>query len=95
MNFFHLKGNFFAAIFIKFVELDELCYDETNELIYWKEKARWIRFEEQTEDVPGRWSKPHVATLPHTAIDELGDLLVSNSVMLFDLMLADMKEIAG
>lgn len=78
-----------------FVELDELNYNEASrEPEYWKEKARWIRFEEQAEDVLGRWSKPHVATLPHTAIDELKDML-QNGVMMFDALLTDMKEIAG
>ena len=55
---------------------------------------RWIRFEEQAEDVLGRWSKPHVATLTQTSIEELKELLV-NGKMMFDLMLTDMKEIAG
>jgi hypothetical protein len=55
---------------------------------------RWIRFEEQAEDVLGRWSKPHVATIPHTAIYDLRDLLI-NGKMILDVLLTNIKEIAG
>ncbi len=75
-----------------FVQLDQL--EIGNEYYFWKEKARWIRFEEQAEDVLGRWSKPHVATIPQTALDELKDLLTDGK-MIFDVLLTDMKEIAG
>ena len=75
-----------------FVQLDQL--EIGNEYYFWKEKARWIRFEEQAEDVLGRWSKPHVATIPQTALDELKDLLIDGK-MIFDVLLTDMKEIAG
>ena len=78
-----------------FVQLDRLEIDkETAEYVNWKEKARWIRFEEHAEDVLGRWSKPHVATLPQTALDELNELLGAG-VLLFDNLLHDTKEIAG
>lgn len=79
-----------------FCELDELLHSPTQPNLYefWKEKARWIRFEEQAEDVAGRWSKPHVATLSHTSIDELKDLIRSGIVIL-DVLFTDMKEIAG
>ena len=55
---------------------------------------RWIRYEEQAEDVLGRWSKPHVATLPQTSIDELKSLLQDGKMMI-DVLLSDIKEIAG
>ena len=78
-----------------FCELDELSQSHvTHEYECWKEKARWIRFEEQAEDVLGRWSKPHVATLPHTSIDDLKDL-IKNGVVMLDLLLTDMRDIAG
>lgn len=76
-----------------FVQLDQLEQDEDEETQIWNEKARWIRYEEQAEDVLGRWSKPHVATLPQTSIDELKDLL-NDGKMMFDVLLSDMKEIA-
>ena len=77
-----------------FVQLDQL--DETQQESKhssWKEKARWIRFEEQAEDVLERWSKPHVATLTQTSIEDLKEYLV-NGKMMFDLMLNNMNEIA-
>jgi hypothetical protein len=77
-----------------FVQLDKLEQDLRGEFLYWKEKARWIRFEERAEDVMGRWSKPHVATIPQTAIDELKSLL-QQGTMIFDLNVNDMKQVAG
>lgn len=41
----------------------------------------------------GRWSKPHVATIPQTALDEL-KLLIKDGKTMIDIMLADTKEIA-
>jgi hypothetical protein len=43
--------------------------------------------------VLGRWSKPHVATLPQTALDDLKRLLL-NGTLMFDVMLSNLKEIA-
>ena len=77
-----------------FVQLDKLEKNEKDQYFYWKEKARWIRFEEQAEDVLGRWSKPHVATIPQTAINDLKALLAEGT-LLYDVMLNDMKDIAG
>ena len=77
-----------------FVQLDQLDVQHGTDLLIWREKARWIRFEEQAEDVLGRWSKPHVATLPQTSLDDL-KLMLQNGVFLFDALLTDMKSIAG
>ncbi len=77
-----------------FVQLDLLELQSDSEYLIWKEKARWIRFEEHAEDVMGRWSKPHVATLPQTALDELKELLADGK-LLFDVLLTDMRVIAG
>jgi len=76
-----------------FVQLDLIEHKGTNEYVGWKEKARWIRFEEQAEDVLGRWSKPHVATIPQTALEELKQLL-QDGEMLLDALVIDMKGIA-
>lgn len=76
-----------------FVQLDQLEQKEDDEVPSWNEKARWIRYEEQAEDVHGRWSKPHVATLPQTSIDELKSL-IQDGKMMIDLLLSDIKEIA-
>lgn len=57
-------------------------------------KNRWIRFEEQAENIIGRWSKPHVATVAQTAIDDLKDL-ITDGIMMLDVLLTDTREIAG
>jgi hypothetical protein len=64
-----------------FVQVDKLEKHDSEEYFYWKEKARWIRFEEQAEGVLGRWSKPHVATLPQTSLDDLKRLLLNGTLM--------------
>ena len=53
-----------------FVELDELFKEEGHEL-QWKEKARWIKFEEDVEEGTQRWGKPHVASLTFHSLVEL------------------------
>ena len=42
----------------------------------------------------GRWSKPHVATLTQTSIEDLKELLHNGKIML-NANLNDMIEIAG
>ncbi|CAF0829892.1 unnamed protein product [Brachionus calyciflorus] len=76
-----------------FVQLDKLEKNENQEYLYWKEKARWIRFEEQAEDALGRWSKPYVATIPQSALDELKQLIINGRVCL-SVNASDIKEIA-
>ena len=51
-----------------FVELEELT--KSGEEMEWKEKARWIKFEEDVED-SNRWGKPHVASLSFHSLLEL------------------------
>lgn len=52
-----------------FVELEELTTTENNGL-QWKERARWIKFEEDVEKNE-RWGKPHVASLSFQSLLEL------------------------
>lgn len=75
-----------------FCQLDVLQRNQLGEFICWKEKARWIRFEEQAEQVLGRWSKPHVATIPQTAMEGLKELL-TDAITILNLQIADTKEI--
>ncbi|UJR30669.1 hypothetical protein I4U23_018193 [Adineta vaga] len=66
-----------------FCQLDVLRRsEEAEEYAYWKEKARWVRFEEIAENVLGRWSKPHVATLMQTALLDLKELLGTGTILL-------------
>ncbi|XP_065656522.1 band 3 anion transport protein isoform X3 [Hydra vulgaris] len=52
-----------------FVELEELTATDNNEL-QWKERARWLKFEEDIEKNE-RWGKPHVASLSFRSLLEL------------------------
>ncbi|XP_071942745.1 band 3 anion transport protein-like isoform X2 [Antedon mediterranea] len=64
-----------------FVELDELHRGDDNEM-QWKEKARWIKFEEDVEEGGDRWGKPHVASLSFHSLLELRRGLEKGSLML-------------
>ncbi|CAF0778311.1 unnamed protein product [Rotaria sordida] len=75
-----------------FCQLDILRRSEVD-YAYWKEKARWIRFEEIAENVLGRWSKPHVATLMQTALLDL-KVLLQNGVILLDNPASDLPTIS-
>ncbi|XP_073429801.1 anion exchange protein 4 isoform X3 [Dendrobates tinctorius] len=54
---------------VLFTQLNELV--PVHDDVLWKETARWIRFEEKTEDGGERWSKPHVTTLSLHSLFEL------------------------
>lgn len=53
-----------------FVELNELIVEKDHEM-RWKERARWIKFEEDVDDETDRWGKPHVASLSFRSLLEL------------------------
>ncbi|CAF0929588.1 unnamed protein product [Rotaria sordida] len=77
-----------------FCQLDVLRRSEEGvEYAYWKEKARWVRFEEIAENVLGRWSKPHVATLMQTALSDLKSL-VNNGIILLNVQGTDLTAIS-
>nr|XP_002736672.2 PREDICTED: anion exchange protein 2-like [Saccoglossus kowalevskii] len=73
-----------------FVELDEL-YKNTDGQMAWKEKARWIKFEEDVEEGADRWGKPHVASMSFHSLLELRRGLEQGTVLL-DL---DERDISG
>lgn len=52
------------------MELNELITDKDEEM-RWKERARWIKFEEDVEEETDRWGKPHVASLSFRSLLEL------------------------
>ncbi|XP_067931352.1 band 3 anion transport protein-like isoform X2 [Watersipora subatra] len=67
-----------------FVELDELVtrqHDELTDLMEWKEKARWIKFEEDVLETSDRWGRPHVASLSFHSLIELRRLLANGAVL--------------
>ena len=63
------KLNISIGYFQMFVELDELYTGEDD--FIWKERARWIKFEEDLEEGSNRWGKPHVASLSFHSLLEL------------------------
>lgn len=63
-----------------FSELSELR-DEGDQS-YWKQTARWVKFEESVEEGGERWSKPRVATLSLAALTELRNLISEKTVVL-------------
>ncbi|KAL5005957.1 hypothetical protein ScPMuIL_017115 [Solemya velum] len=75
-----------------FVELDELFMGEHEEW-EWREKARWIKFEEDVEEGAERWGKPHVASLSFHSLIELRKGLETGTLLL-DLDASDLPAIA-
>ncbi|KAK3742816.1 hypothetical protein RRG08_064215 [Elysia crispata] len=74
-----------------FVELDELHFGG-EDLWEWREKARWIKFEEDVEEGAERWGKPHVASLSFHSLLELRRGLEKGTVLL-DLEATDLTSI--
>ena len=52
-------------------------------LMQWKERARWIKYEEDVE-LGGEWGKPHVSTLSFHSLHELRKL-IEHGLPLFDI----------
>ena len=65
-----------------FVELEELVSCD-NELV-WKERARWIKLEEDVEENAGRWGKPHIPCLTYRSLREV-ETNLQNGALLLDL----------
>ncbi|CAJ1078751.1 anion exchange protein 3-like [Xyrichtys novacula] len=64
-----------------FVELNELIVEKDHEM-RWKERARWIKFEEDVEEETDRWGKPHVASLSFRSLLELRRTITHGAVLL-------------
>ncbi|KAJ0070521.1 hypothetical protein NL108_013962 [Boleophthalmus pectinirostris] len=74
-----------------FVELNELIVEHSE--LRWKERARWIKFEEDVEEETGRWGKPHVASLSFRSLLELRRT-ISHGAVLLDLEQTKLPAIA-
>lgn len=71
--------------------MDELHNDpEERE---WKERARWIKYEEDVEEGVDRWGKPHVASLSFHSLLNLRKCL-ENGVVCLDMEEKDLPAIA-
>uniref|UniRef100_A0A672IAU3 Anion exchange protein n=1 Tax=Salarias fasciatus TaxID=181472 RepID=A0A672IAU3_SALFA len=64
-----------------FVELNELIVEKDHEM-RWKERARWIKFEEDVEEETDRWGKPHVASLTFRSLLELRRTITQGAILL-------------
>nr|XP_033473339.1 anion exchange protein 3 isoform X2 [Epinephelus lanceolatus] len=64
-----------------FVELNELIVEKDHEM-RWKERARWIKFEEDVEEETDRWGKPHVASLSFRSLLELRRTITQGAILL-------------
>ena len=78
-----------------FTELEELHTSQPGSgELEWKERARWVKFEEDVEVDANRWSKPHVGALKLAAAIELR-LRINEGVMCFDMKADNLEQIAG
>nr|XP_046259849.1 anion exchange protein 3 isoform X2 [Scatophagus argus] len=64
-----------------FVELNELIVERDHEM-RWKERARWIKFEEDVDEETDRWGKPHVASLSFRSLLELRRTITHGAILL-------------
>ena len=62
--------------------MNELVMDDFGQ-IQWKERARWMKYEEDVE-LGGAWGKPHVSSLSFHSLLELRKLL-ELGLPLFDI----------
>lgn len=76
-----------------FVELGELQPTSWGGL-WWKETARWIKYEEDVEGEDNRWGKPHIPCLNFNALFSLRKGIEQGTV-LFDLDERDFPNISN
>ena len=74
-----------------FVELEELVSTTDRDLV-WKERARWIKLEEDVEESVNRWGKPHIPCLTFRSLKEV-EANIRNGVLLLDLEGGDLPNI--
>lgn len=78
MNLVLIALWWFLVLLQLFVELDELVthQNEDNvEIWEWKEKSRWIKFEEDVLGEADRWGLPHVSFLSFRSLIDLYKIL--------------------
>lgn len=74
-----------------FVELEELVSTQNKDLV-WKERARWIKLEEDVEESADRWGKPHIPCLTFRSLKEV-ERSILDGVLLLDLETGDLPTI--
>lgn len=71
---YYIKDIFTLLIFKLFVQLNEWQPSDPLDFYsdrHWKEKSRWIKFEEDWEQGAEKWGKPHVAQLTFHSLPQL------------------------
>ncbi|KAL5007261.1 hypothetical protein ScPMuIL_016067 [Solemya velum] len=63
-----------------FAELDVLR--KYNDIWEWRERSRWVKYEEDVEEGGDRWSKPHVASLNMHSLFNLRKQLLEGAMLL-------------
>ena len=87
----HLPNNFSKQSFHEgFVELEELVTCDSE--LVWRERARWIKLEEDVEESANRWGKPHIPCLTYRSLREV-ETNLENGVFLLDLQSYDLPSI--
>lgn len=79
---------------VVFCELLELSHATHEELFYWKEKARWIKYEETVEKSGKRWSKPHIPLVNAVSVFQLRNCIKRGAVLL-DIAVDSYVELIG
>ncbi|CAK8673673.1 unnamed protein product [Clavelina lepadiformis] len=74
-----------------FTEMEQLKEEDGE--VFWRETARWLKFEECVEEGGDRWSKPHVATLSLHSLFELRSCIM-NGVVQLDMAAQELTQIA-
>ncbi|CDW51760.1 anion exchange protein [Trichuris trichiura] len=77
-----------------FCELLELHEQTDNKGFIWREKARWVKYEETVGISGERWSKPHISLLAYQSIMTLRKLL-ADGLLLTDCEPRDFAELVG
>lgn len=65
-----------------FIQLNELTF--VNEVLEWRETARWIRYEETVEQEADRFGQPHIASLSFNSLLN-ARRCIANGVLMLDL----------
>ena len=75
-----------------FCQLSVLNKTKSNERV-WIESARWLKFVEVV-DASGRWSKPHVATIPSMGLIQLRRL-IADGVLILNCQERTLQDLVG
>uniref|UniRef100_A0A0N5CFI4 Anion exchange protein n=1 Tax=Strongyloides papillosus TaxID=174720 RepID=A0A0N5CFI4_STREA len=77
------------------VELFDLKYPKDGEKNkFWKETARWLKYEEDAEEINNRWGQPHVAFLSFDSLIQLRKVM-SKGEFHFDVDIGNFNDLSN